>query len=90
MPITRTDTNEITRDGVVIGSTSVVVDITAGTVERNTLTTSRQAFVANRTYLAIAAPTNAQVVAQVRALTRQNQGLIRLVARDLLTDETID
>jgi hypothetical protein len=32
----------------------------------------------NRTFLAIQSPTNAQVVAQVRALTRQNQGLIRL------------
>lgn len=33
----------------------------------------------NRTYLALAAPTNAQVVAQVRALTQEMNGVIRLV-----------
>lgn len=33
---------------------------------------------ANRTFLALGAPTNAQTLAQVRALTRQNQGLIRI------------
>jgi hypothetical protein len=37
------------------------------------------ALAANRTYLAIATPTNAQVAAQVRALTQQNVKLIRLV-----------
>lgn len=33
----------------------------------------------NRTYLAIASPTNAQVIAQVRALTQQMNGVIRLI-----------
>ena len=33
----------------------------------------------NRTYLAIASPTNAQVAAQVRGLTQQMNGVIRLV-----------
>lgn len=33
----------------------------------------------NRTYLAIATPTNAQVSAQVRALTQQNVRIIRLL-----------
>lgn len=37
-----------------------------------------QALEANRLFLAIAAPTNAQSLAQIRALTRQNQRLIRL------------
>lgn len=32
----------------------------------------------NRTFLAVASPTNAQTLAQVKALTRQNQGVIRL------------
>lgn len=38
-----------------------------------------QALADNRTYLAIASPTNAQVVAQVRALTQEMNGVIRLV-----------
>lgn len=37
------------------------------------------ALAANATYLAIGSPTNAQNTAQVRALTRSNSALIRLV-----------
>jgi hypothetical protein len=37
----------------------------------------------NRTYLAITAPTNAQIAAQVKALARQNNGVIRLVLQKL-------
>ena len=37
----------------------------------------------NRDFLANSAPTNAQVLAQVRALTRQNIGIIRLAANAL-------
>lgn len=52
---------------------------------------ARNAYTANRNFLAVASPTNAQVVAQVRALTRQQNAVIRLlVARDLLTDPVVD
>jgi hypothetical protein len=34
---------------------------------------------ANRSFLAVESPTNAQTLAQVKALTRQTQALIRLV-----------
>jgi hypothetical protein len=57
-------------------------EITAATAAANDTTIRQQAdaaLTANRTYLQIASPTNAQVAAQVRALTQQNNKLIRLV-----------
>jgi hypothetical protein len=38
---------------------------------------AKTALTTNRDYLAIAAPTNAQAAAQIKALTRQNIGIIR-------------
>lgn len=53
---------------------------------RTTLTDrATQALAGNRDFLALAAPTNAQTLAQVKALTRQNAALIRLVL-NLLED----
>jgi len=44
------------------------------------LNKASNAVATNVTYLAIASPTNAQTVTQVRALTRQTNALMRLVA----------
>jgi len=56
------------------------------TATANRATIQQQATTAldtNRTFLAIASPTNAQTLAQVKALTRQNQGIIRLLLNQL-------
>ena len=44
---------------------------------------ARSALTANRTYVALASPTNAQNAAQVKALTRQINGVIRLLLNAL-------
>lgn len=57
--------------------------IDAAQAERANETTIRDkataALTDNKTFLALSSPTNAQVVAQVKALTRQNNALIRLL-----------
>ncbi len=64
--------------------TQAELDAEAAAVNRTTITTQATAALdANRTFLAITSPTNAQVVALVKALTRQNNALIRLTLNDL-------
>lgn len=78
-------------DGELALATATAAERTATAVESTLSAAARAAYSANRTYLGTASPTNAQVAAQVRALTRQVNALIRLaVLRDLLTDETVD
>ena len=50
------------------------------------LAAARKAIEADRAFLALSTPTTAQALAQVRALTRQTLGLLRL-ATDMLEDE---
>jgi hypothetical protein len=47
-----------------------------------------QALAGNQTFLNLASPTNAQTLAQVKALTKQVNALIRLRRDDLLDDTT--
>ena len=69
------------------GLTLQQANATASTLEQR----ARTAIANNRTFLELAAPTNADVVARVKALTRQMNGLIKLtVARDTLADGTLD
>lgn len=54
------------------------------TANRATIQTQlTTALAANRTFLAITTPTTAQNAAQIKALTRQNQGIIRLLLNQL-------
>lgn len=50
------------------------------------LSKAAAALAANKTFLAISSPTNAQSISQVKALTRQVNAIIRLLVVDDLTD----
>ncbi len=65
----------------VAGSTETVAE----TNRRALLSKAQNALTANATYLAISAPTSAQNTAQVKALTREVNALIRLAVRALDT-----
>lgn len=51
--------------------------------ERTLIARATTALAANRDFLAIATPSNAQTLAQVRALTRQMNAALRLLVGDL-------
>lgn len=51
--------------------------------EKTLLDRAGQALTSNREFLDVAAPTNAQSLAQIKALTRQVNALIRLVTKNL-------
>lgn len=96
MPVTRTDKNQEWRNGQLVSEQTAVVDITEHAVFTDVVAKARAALVANRAYLALGSPSNAQNLAQIRALTRQQNGLIKALGRvlpelaDLLRDETAD
>lgn len=88
MAITRTDRNQIWANGSLVSEEVVQVDITADATRKDLLTKAANALTANATFQAIGSPTNAQVLAQVRLLTRQVNALIRLAREDLLVENT--
>ena len=57
------------------------------TNEADLIARAKTALTANAAFLALTTPTTAQAVAQVKALTRQVNALIRLVGRDLLSTD---
>lgn len=92
MTVTRTDRNQTFTGGVMTGEQVVIVDITVDAITFDLAAKTRTALTTNATFLALSAPTNADVLAQVKALTRENNALIRLLmgkvvgSPDLLTD----
>ena len=63
---------------------------TAATITTNEaalLAKAATALTNNATFLAVASPSNAQALAQIQALTRQVNALIRLARRDLLSTD---
>lgn len=85
--ITRTDRNQTFQDGQLVSEEVVEVDVTEQVVTLDLHTKARNALTSNKAFLQDNTPTNAEVLAQVRALTRQMNGLIRLIiGSDLLTE----
>ena len=75
------------RDGTLYSEEIVEIDVTAEVNELALHDQARLALQANRDYIALVSPTNAQVAAQVKLLTRQMQGVLHLVLREF---EVID
>lgn len=90
MTITRIDTNTVYGPGgVVLSEETVEVDVTEQVVRADLHAKVRAALAANAAFLALSSPTNAQTLAQVRRLTRENSALIRLIiGSDLLVENT--
>lgn len=92
MPVTRTDTNDVYRDGKLISSETVEVDVTTEVVEWDLSSKLRGHLEGNKAALAATAATTTaarlrDLEQQVAKLTRQNNALIRIVLRnDLLAD----
>jgi|ERR1700685_129773 len=61
----------------------ILSQVTAAANLKTLNTAAKGALTANATFLSITAPTSAQFAAQVEALTKQNDALIRLVAKQL-------
>lgn len=84
----------VERDGQVVESrplTAAELDVYVNQPKANRTALDEdkatQALATNATFLALASPTHAQTLAQVKALTRENTAIIRLLLNKLDTDE---
>jgi hypothetical protein len=76
------ETVETYQNGVLVSTRQE--EIPQEAVNRRTVyDKARQALTANAAFLALSTPTTAQTLAHVRALTRQNNALIRLLLNEL-------
>lgn len=94
MATTRTDHNQVFDGrGNVLSDTIVVVDNTPQTTVSTVAGRAKAAIAANNTFLAIGAPSNAQVGAQVTLLTKECTALIKMMASlipDIGADTLLD
>ena len=71
-------------DGTFVPVDQVPDETPEGNANRESIKAqAKNALESNRDFLALQSPTNAQTLAQVKALTRQNIGVIRLLLNEL-------
>lgn len=77
---TRQQAVETYQNGQLVGTRTVTYDVSAEQVNDETIRAQAlAALTTNRTYIALASPSTAQNTAQIKALTRQVDGIIRLL-----------
>lgn len=94
MTVTRQDRVQTYKDGALVADQPIVVDVTVESTVADLASKVRSALATNNTFVGLASPSTAQVTAQVKALTRENTAIIKLLAgivlgsADLLQDNT--
>ena len=83
MPVYRDDLDEQYSSAGLVGSQPVQRDVTEESSRRTIHAQAATSLDGNRAFLALTSPTAAQNAAQVKALTRQMNGVIRLVLGQL-------
>jgi hypothetical protein len=83
MAITRNDVDEVYSPDGTVTRTPVTRDVTAAVNADALRQAAADALATNRTYVGLATPTAAQTTAQVKALSRQVNALIRLALGQL-------
>lgn len=84
MPTEQVNVQEYDATGALVADRVETITVSTESVNRLSLEDSaRTALANNRTFLAVTSPTNAQIAAQVKALSRQNNALIRLLLNQL-------
>jgi hypothetical protein len=82
-PILQNDVDEVFQNSVLVSQTPVLRDVTTTANGTALRTKAQQALAANATYLAIPAPTATEVRSQTELLTKEVNGLIRLLLGQL-------
>lgn len=73
-----TENYEVWKNGALQSSTPVTIPDSVAN-QRTVVTQALNAMANNRTFIALASPTNAEVVAQVKALSQQSNAIIRML-----------
>lgn len=84
MMATRTRTIETYQNGVLVNSRTETYEVSTEQVNDETIRAQAlSALAANKTFVALATPSTAQNAAQIKALSRQVNGVIRLLLQQL-------